>query len=406
MLAQAYAPIIGGEELVVENISSELVRRGHEVSVAALRQRVTQEHPEPGVRVHELGSALHRLPGAGTDPGRRYAPPGPDPETVRDLKRVLDRERPDIVHAHNLLVHAFLPLKRSSGAALVLSVHDYSAVCAIKRLFRDGGVCAGPGPVKCVRCAAKNYGPVRGPAMAVGTRASLPWLLRQVDLFLPVSRAVWEYCRLGPENAHIVIPNFLRQAPGRAHDDPRLAELPDEFVLFFGDVQVDKGARNLVKAYESLEGAPPLVLLGRQGLDELKDRPNIKLLGPWPRRLAMEALHRSLFTVAPSIWAEPGAMVAYEAAFAGKAMLASRIGGLQDIVVHEQTGLLVPPGDVDALRAALARLLGDEQLRARLGEAASRRANEQFTAEAVVPRYEDAYRRVLEARRTRAPAIA
>lgn len=403
MLAQAYAPIMGGEERVVENLGGELVQRGHDVAVAALRQPVKQHDMGAGVRIHELRSSIYRLPGAQQDPGRRYAPPAPDPETVYELKRVIDRERPDVVHAHNLLVHSFLPLKRSSNAALVMSVHDYSIICAIKRLFREGAPCSGPAPLKCVRCAGNYYGPARGAAMALGTLASLPWLRRQVDLFLPVSRAVWELCKLGPEDDHIVIPNFLRKPPGRIYDDPRLAELPNEFVLFFGDVQVDKGARHLAEVHGTLDDAPPLVFLGRQNLDELRNRPNIELLGPWPYELAMEALHRALLVVAPSIWHEPGAMVAYETAAAGKALIASRIGGLQDIVVDGETGLLVAPGDFDELRAALAGLIADEGLRARLGANAARRASELYTAEAVVPQYEEAYRLAIGASGAPAP---
>jgi len=401
MLAQAYAPIVGGEERVVESLSGELVQRGHDVAVAALRQPVKQRDTGAGVRVYELRSSIHRLPGAQQDAGRRYAPPAPDPETVRDLKRVLERERPDVVHAHNPLVHSFLPLKRSAKAALVMSLHDYSVICAIKRLFRHGAVCSGPGPVKCTLCAGSYYGPARGPAMALGTAASLPWLLRQVDLFLPVSRAVWELCGLGPDNDHIVMPNFVRESPARIRDDPRLAELPDEFVLFFGDVQVDKGARNLADVYGTLDDAPPLVLLGRHYLDELKNRPNIHLLGPWPHALAMEALHRALFAVAPSIWAEPGAMVAYEAATVGKPLIASRIGGLQDIVVDGETGLLVAPGDLGELRAALVRLIADGALRARLGENAARRARRNLSADVVIPRFEEAYRVAIDTNRRR-----
>jgi glycosyltransferase involved in cell wall biosynthesis len=396
MLAQAYAPIMGGEERVVELLGQELHERGHHVAVAALRQPVAQEHPGGGVRVHELRTATHRLRGAQRDPGRRYAPPAPDPETVRDLREVLRLERPDVVHAHNLLVHSFLPLKRSSGAALVLSLHDYSVVCATKRLFRLGAVCSGPGLVKCTACASRHYGPLRGPAMAAGTLATLPWVRRSVDLFLPISRAVWELCDLGPDVAHLVMPNFLREPPARVSDDPRLDELPDEYVLFFGDVQVDKGAAHLVDAYAELEQPPPLVLLGRQHLPALRGRPHVRLLGPWPPALVAEAVRRCLFTVAPSIWAEPLGMVAYETAVAGRAMIASRIGGLQDVVLDGETGLLVPPGDRPALRDAIARLLGDAALRERLGAAAGARARAQLMAESVVPRFEEAYRLALD----------
>ena len=82
-------------------------------------------------------------------------------------------------------------------------------------------------------------------------------------------------------------------------------------------------------------------------------------LGPLPHALAIEALRRSLFAVAPSLLPESFGIVALEAAAAGKPAIVSEIGGLSDIVVDGETGLLVPAGDREALRAALARLLGD-----------------------------------------------
>jgi glycosyltransferase involved in cell wall biosynthesis len=113
----------------------------------------------------------------------------------------------------------------------------------------------------------------------------------------------------------------------------------------------------------------------------------------------IEALRRSMFTVAPSIWPEPFGLVALEAAAAGKAVVASNIGGLIDIVVDDQTGILVPPGDRAALAAAIERLIADPGLRERLGEAAVGRAAE-FNPDALVPRLEGAYRRALAIRQS------
>jgi glycosyltransferase involved in cell wall biosynthesis len=60
----------------------------------------------------------------------------------------------------------------------------------------------------------------------------------------------------------------------------------------------------------------------------------------------------------------------------GRPVVASAVGGLRDLVVDGETGMLVPPGDVTALRSALERLLGDAELRRRLGTAARERARE------------------------------
>jgi glycosyltransferase involved in cell wall biosynthesis len=403
MLAQSFAPIVGGEERVVEDLSRELVARGHDVSIATLQQPgETTPGEVAGARVHTLRSTSYRITTTHQDTERRHAPPAPDPETVLDLQRVLRRERPQLVHAHNWIVHSYLPLARGSHSALALSLHDYGLICATKRLRRKDHVCSGPAPVKCQVCASQHYGPTKGLVAAFGTRSNESRLRRHVDVFLPVSSTVEELCRIRPDAPSRVIPNFIGDLPKPDLADPRLDDLPDEpFILFFGDATVDKGAWHLAEAYRKLEDPPPLVLVGRCYVSELRDRPNVFPMGAWPHPLAIEAVRRSLFTVAPSLWPEPFGLVALEAAAAGKPIVASDIGGLRDIVVDDETGLLVPPENRPALVAAMRRLLADEDLRRRLGDAARERAR-QFSPGAIVPQFEAAYEQAVANRRAKA----
>jgi glycosyltransferase involved in cell wall biosynthesis len=403
MLAQSFAPIVGGEERVVEDLTGELVGRGHDVSVATLQQPGDLPVGEvAGAKIHPLRSSSYRVARTNRDTERRHAPPAPDPETVMDLSRVLRRERPQIVHAHNWIVHSYLPLARSAHSALVLSLHDYGLICATKRLRRKDHVCSGPAPVKCQVCASQHYGVTKGLVAAFGTRSRESRLRRHVDVLLPVSSTVEELCRIREGEVSQVIPNFIGELPRAPLDDPRLAQLPEEpFVLFFGDVTVDKGAWTLAEAYRTLENPPPLVLIGRCYIDELESRAGVHVMGPWPHPVAIEALRRSMFSVAPSLWPEPFGLVALEAAAAGKPIVATAMGGLRDIVVDGETGLLVPSEDRDALAAALRRLIGDAELRARLGAAAQERARE-FSPAAIVPKFEQAYELALATHRAKA----
>jgi glycosyltransferase involved in cell wall biosynthesis len=402
MLAQSFAPIVGGEERVVEDLTRELMARGHEVSVATLQQPGDVTVGEvAGAAVHPLRSSSYRLVRSQGDRNRRHAPPVPDPETVRDLSRVLRRERPQIVHAHNWIVHSYLPLARGSRSALALSLHDYGLVCATRRLRRKDHVCSGPAPVKCQLCAAEHYGVGKGLVAAFGTRSRESRLRRSVDVFLPVSETVEELCRIREDEISRVIPNFIGELPEAPLEDPRLDELPDEpFILYFGDATVDKGTWELAEAYRELRDPPPLVLVGRCYIDELKSRPGVYAMGAWPHPLAIEALRRSLFSVAPSVWPEPFGLVALEAAAAGKAIVATDMGGLRDIVVDGETGLVVPAEDRAALAGAMQRLIGDPELRDRLGAAARKQAGK-FSPAAVLPRVEQAYEEALVTHRAR-----
>ncbi len=403
MLTQSYGPIVGGIERMVEDISAELAERGHDVAVATLRQPHSEPAASEAVPVYPLNTVVHDIPGVQFDAERHHAPPAPDPRTTLELRRLLKRHRPDVVHAHDWLVHAYLPLDRNSPVGLLLSMHDYGLVCATKRFMHRGGVCSGPANAKCVRCACDVYeSAAKGMVAALGTRASERRVRRRVDVFLPVSGAVRDLCRLGTEDVHRVIPNFVAEQPPPPSDDPDLARLPDEpFVLYFGDVSKEKGVNNLVAAYRQLDSPPPLVLIGRRFPGQIEETAGVIALGPMPHGVVLEAVRRSLFTVAPSIWSDPFPVVALETAAAGKPIVASRIGGLQDSVADGESGILVPPGDRAALAAALRRLLGDEELRARMGAAAAARQAALYTPETVVPQYEEAYELALGLRRAR-----
>ncbi|HEX5415761.1 MAG TPA: glycosyltransferase family 4 protein [Chloroflexota bacterium] len=409
MLTQSYAPIVGGIEHMVEAIGTELAERGHEVAVATLRQPQSEPIGSEAVPAIGIGTSVHSLPGLRLEEERRHAPPAPDPRTTWELRRLMRSFRPDLVHAHDWLIHSYLPLDRRSSPGLLLSMHDYGLTCATKRFMHMGrSLCSGPGPAKCVRCGNEVYDSVaKGTSSALGTRMSERRIRRHVDVFLPVSTAVRDLCRLGPDDVHRVIPNFVTGRSPHLGDEPDLSELPNEpFVLYFGDVSEEKGVHHLLAAYRELEAAPPLVLIGRRFPGQIEDTAGALALGRMPHRLVLEALRRSLFTVAPSIWSDPFPLVALEAAAAGKPAIASRIGGLQDSVVDGETGILVPPGDRRALVQAMRRLIDDVELRDRMGAAAASRQAKLFTPDTVVPQYEDAYELALERRRARRPLRA
>lgn len=400
MLAQFYPPTIGGEEHQVRHLSLELAKRGHEVAVATFwRQGLAERETDGGVQIYRIPSTVQRMAGLFSDSERRHAPPFPDPEATVALSKVMREYRPDIVHAHNWLVHSFLPLKAWSGARLILALHDYSLACTQKRLMYRGMPCSGPSAKKCFDCASVHYGAVKGVTSVLGHRAMQSVERKTVDLFLPVSQAVAVGNGLVASHAPFqVVPNFLPDDLNVHRYDAQsfLDQLPQEdFLLFVGDLGHDKGLNVLLKAYAGLVDAPPLVLIGRAyGDTPTEFPPNVHVFKSWPHYAVMQAWRRSLLALAPSIWPEPFGLVVIEAMANGRPVIASRTGGLTDIVVDGETGLLVIPNDVASLRQAIARLLAEPALRTAMGQAGKRRFA-LYQASSVVPLVEQVYQKLM-----------
>lgn len=400
MLAQFYPPTIGGEERHVQDLSVELVARGHDVAVATLWRPGTAEFEvDRGVRIHRIRGSLQRVGTLFSEKERQHSPPFPDPEALWALRRIIEGERPDIVHAHNWMVHSFTPLKAWSRARLVVTLHDCSLICAQKRFVSRGALCSGPGLLKCLQCAAEYYGPAKGVPTTLANWAWGKVERRAVDMFLPVSQAMVEVNQLARFGVpHRVIPNFIpdRQDASPGDGGSRLKELPrGDYLLFVGDVARDKGVEVLLQAFSRMESSVPLVLIGRPVEDFRVDfPPNVYVLHSWPHEAVMQAWSRCTVALVPSICLESFGLVALEAMAMGRPVVASRIGGLADIVVDGQTGFLVTPGDACALRDAVQRLLSDPILRERMGKMAKQRAA-QFHARSVVPRIESVYQEVL-----------
>jgi glycosyltransferase involved in cell wall biosynthesis len=400
MLAQFYPPSLGGEEQHVRNLAAGLAERGHEVSVATLRQPRQDSFSEDGaVRVYRLPGTVQRFSPLFSDDGHRFSPPLPDPETTRALRDVVRKERPEVVHAHNWIVHSFLPLKPWSGARLALTLHDYSLVCSQKRLMFKGEPCDGPALLKCLECASHHYGPLKGLSTAMAVRVMRPIEVAAVDFFLSVSSAVAQGSGLRELGVqHEVIPNFVPDnvASRRNADERLLAELPDgPFMLYVGDLSRDKGVLVLLDAYRKLEDPLPLVLIGKPRAETPRSWPSgVKALQSLPHAAVMEAWHRATIGLVPSVWPDPCPTVAMEAMSTGLPVIAAASGGLVDIVADGRSGLLVPPADAEALAGAMQTLMRDEEMRQRLGRQAVIDV-QAFQAGTVIPRIEQTYSRLL-----------
>jgi glycosyltransferase involved in cell wall biosynthesis len=397
IVTDSHPPLIGGANRSVELLSRHLAALEHSVVVATAWQEGLPAIEEAGgVQIHRIRDLSSRMRWISEDPYKHNPPPFPDPEAVLGLRRLIRDFRPDLVHAYGWLAHSTAAALGRKGAPLLISARDYGNICAVRTLVREGSVCDGPAPVKCLHCASSNYGLVKGAVAAGSVLGAGPLLRRRVTAVHSVSNYV---ARRMDRHLHVpgalsvVIPNFHEETAGEPVDEELLGRLPKRpFILFVGAFRRIKGIEELLAAYRRLDGPPPLVLVGTRAPDTPETFPpaGVTMIEEVPHATVMAMWERALFGVLPTKAPEALGNVVHEAMSKGRAMIGTRPGGQEDMIEHGETGLLVPGGDIDALAEAMARLIADPGLRERIGVKARARARA-FTPEVVVPQFEKLY---------------
>jgi glycosyltransferase involved in cell wall biosynthesis len=209
------------------------------------------------------------------------------------------------------------------------------------------------------------------------------YVLRRARLVIAASTSLGdEALQLGAREVR-VIPSGV-ELPLHVGEE---AEPPE--VLYAGRLSREKGVLELVEAAHGLN----LVVAGDGPL-----RARVPGARGFVPHDELERLYARAAVVACPSRREGFGVACLEAMAHARPVVATAVGGLRDLVVHEETGLVVPPGDPDALRTALLDLLGDLELRRRLGAAGRRRAQERFSwdaaAEATIRAYADAVGRM------------
>jgi L-malate glycosyltransferase len=215
--------------------------------------------------------------------------------------------------------------------------------------------------------------------------------------------------------ASSVDPARLRPSADRELIREALYVDPDVIMLLcVGSFYSRKGFDVLIRAIDLLRarGLTPTVCIAGSGPEkqrllqlvrELRCEEQVRFLGN--RESVGDLFHACDVFVMPSRREGLG-VACLEAMAAERPVIASRVGGLGEAVVHERTGLLVPPEDPEALAEALARVIADPALRVRLGAAGPDRVAEGFLPEQMVTAYQALYLEVLGERRGAMPEPA
>jgi GT2 family glycosyltransferase/glycosyltransferase involved in cell wall biosynthesis len=406
----------GGTELYVDACARELRRAGDDVLVVTREQ--DPGHDEYAVRAEDRdGIRIVRI-------NNTFRNTRSFEETYRDdaieaaLLRAIDEFRPDAAHVHHLtgLSTTIVARLRDRGIPIIATLHDYWLMCHRGQLVdvelracagpdvcrRCVGVAGGTGPVthagaqalravekhlplaaaQSIRSAAERMASIVSTAGEADEQHNrrldhMRAICRHVTRFVAPSQSIRErFVRFGVHADRIELSRYgVDPAPFRGVQRTRSDRLR---IGFIGSLMVSKGPHVLLEAVRELPpGSFSVDVYGgyapyhgddryRWTLEPLLQQDGISVRGPVPHERVPLALASLDVLVVPSIWPENSPFVIHEAFLAGVPVVASRIGGIPELVDGGRGGLLFDPGDPTSLARVLARILNEPRLLASL----------------------------------------
>jgi glycosyltransferase involved in cell wall biosynthesis len=330
--------------------------------------------------------------------GRRISPLG-DLRAFARLLRLVFREAPDVVHTHTAKAGTLGRV----AACLFNMTRPRRRRCVVVHTFH-GHVLTG----------------YFHPALSVGVRVAERALARITDRIVTISPAqrddiVSRFRIAGAARTSVVplgldLEHLARLEPGAAHLRQQFG-IPDTALVvgYAGRFVAIKDLATLVHAFARVAAQRPeavLLLAGdgpcRAEIEALAARlmlqPQVRLVG-WIDDLAR--LYATIDICALSSLNEGTPVALIEAMAAAKAVVATRVGGVADVVEHERTGLLVAPRDPEAQADAIVRLAAAPGERSRMGAAGRQAVAERFSPGRLVEDIETLYTAALVQKRDR-----
>lgn len=321
---------------------------------------------------------------------------------VSEMERLIKAERPDVVHAHNIYPQwspSVFRVCRELGVPTVLHVHCHYLTCPNWYHMRNGEICQ-------LCCGGKEYKCLTTKCRGSYTESAAYFLrsyvarkfrlfVDNVNLFVTDSHFLKDSLIAAgfPEQRIVVLYNAV--SDDVAANDGKVDG--DGYIGYCGRLSPEKGVRVLIEAARRsglsvrIAGDGP-----ERGRLEKNAPSNVTFVGYLDRKSIGSFYRGCRFLVLPSLCFEAFGLVAAEAMSHGKPVIGSRIGGIPEIVRHDQTGLLVEPGDSQELANQMSALWTDTARCLQYGRAGQEAVRTECSADAYYTGLLSAYSRAVD----------
>ena len=341
---------MGGGSVVVEKIATNLLKRGHEVFVITTSSgKSSQICTVNGVKTYRLPLNIYFLPEFHLkNPLEKVSWHLIDLFNISaywKIKEILKKEKPDVVHIHNYKGLSSLAFKAAKdlNVPIVFTAHDHSTICIRANLLNGKGeICENPRiPCKIYNRIQKHFIDDK-PDIVIAPSNFLMKKLELAGLFNNVRK--------------IILPN-----PVKPKNSPIKKYYDTIDILFVGSLLEHKGPDIIIKAFKELENNNlKLHILGKgpdeKKLKRLSNNDKIIFHGFLTGKDLTEMYKMANITVVPSIGYDNSPMVIYESFMHSTPVIASRIGGIPELVKDGYNGFLFEPGSTKELSRILRRI--------------------------------------------------
>jgi glycosyltransferase involved in cell wall biosynthesis len=364
LLVNAFHYLRGGVERTYFDETRWLAAAGHQV--AHLSTRDPRNLPSPTAHLFAPGADFGEGVSVTADPSRWTRVLWSRPAAAA-MRRVIEEFKPDIAHAHapsrHLTPSVLRPLE-AAGVPVVMTLHDFKPWCTNRLLFAHGAPCE--------RCKGGRHVHALLTGCVQDSRAKSA--VAMVEAYLHDALRAYRAVRLWVAPSCFVRDKAIEHGVAfarlrvlshgleavRAPD--AVIDVPDRpYALYAGRLSVEKGVRLLPGIAQRIAPAPLLVVGDGPLWGEIeaasRTTPNLRPLGYRSDEELATLRRRAGAVVVPSLFYEHFCYAAAEAMLDARPVAASRIGAIPELVEHEVTGLLAPPGDAEALGQALRRAL-------------------------------------------------
>jgi len=311
-------------------------------------------------------------------------------QAKRRLDGLLKKERPDIVHLHNIhhqISPSILHTIKAHALPVVMRLHDYKMVCPVYTLLLNGRPCQ-----RCRggryynafinRCTKNSYLKSAVNVLEMYLHHRILHIYELVDVFISPSLFLKEkFQEMGFPGEVVHLPYFID-----GQDFFPSYNYREKFLVYFGRLSPEKGLFTLLEAMAGLDlelkiiGDGPLrkdmeKVVNEKGLD------NVSFLGYRRGEELKRPIQKAMAVVIPSEWYENYPRSVIEAFALGKPVIGSRIGGIPELVKDGQTGLTFEPGNAEDLRAKVKALISNPDRVYKMGQAARRFVEEKLNPE-------------------------